>query len=208
MACAGARSDGARIEPTERRMKRRPLACVAATGAVGVLLGGCVLADPPATLPVVEESVPSIQNDVVPPPGFIATWPKRFIVPVFVLDPTQPLKWVAYVDYNSFTNGAIPLPINKAPVPVSDDSDGGIRTVLITTLEQPTGPGCHTLKIVFGSEFQGFVPIDPPGGVVVGWTFTGSGTPGDCMPFDAGAFSDGTFPDSGKGDGASLDGGV
>jgi hypothetical protein len=189
-------------------MKRRLVAFALGTGLVGVAIGACVLADPPATLPVVAESPPAILAGVTPPPGFLATWPDRFYIPVSVLDPAQPLKWLAYEDYNPFTSGGTALPLDKAPVTVSSEGDGGVRTIVIAVLGPPTGPGCHTIEVVVASAFDDFVATDPPGGVVVGWTYTRSGSPGDCMPFDAGAFADGTFPDAGRGDAGALDGGI
>jgi hypothetical protein len=183
-------------------MTRRALASLLALGASSGAVAGCVLLDPPDTLPMVSDQPPSIVNTSVnPPAGVLAIWPDTFYVPVNVYDPAQSLYWVAYID-----NAITQHPGEQTPeVPAVDG--GVLRKITVRSLSQPIGPGCHTVEIVVASGFGGsFLPA-APGGDSVQWLYTGSGNPGDCTPYDAGWLVDGTFPDSGQKDVTVHDGG-
>ncbi len=156
--------------------------------------GGCVLADPPSTLPAVPPTAPGIESQE---PGslVLAAWPTRFAITVNVVDPTVILYWEAFEDYTEgATNPVLP---SGRPAEWKPEGDAGqTRTLLISNLDSPVGPGCHTVTIVVANSFTDHVP-DPPGGVYADWIYSPGG---DCTSYDAGPLADGSFPDSAAGD--------
>ena len=157
---------------------------------------GCVLADPAPTLPLVPDEPPVILVDsAIPSSQSFSVWPKTFVVPVSLVDPSKPLLWNAYEDY-SFVNT---VPTSSGSILAGDGA--AVRTIYIPTLPEPLGPGCHTVEVIVAYGFGGPVGATPvaPGGAIVRWTFNRSAGLGDCTAIDAGYLEDGSFPDAGGG---------
>jgi hypothetical protein len=159
-----------------------------ALGAVSALVDACVLADPPPTLPIVAELPPAITDSVVPAEGLLLSWPEKFVIPVSLLDPTRMVNWIALEDGVEVKGGKIAG---------ASASDGGVSTLLISSLPAPVGPGCHTVRIVVAYDFatNSTVP-DSQGGDSAEWYYNPNGS---CAGYDAGALNDASFPDAGHG---------
>lgn len=171
-------------------MKRRLMGCVS-VALVTIAVSACVLADPPATLPIVAEGPPSIEADVVPSTLNVLTqWPTSggFVIPVYLIDPTKTIQWLAYTDYSAVPMASLPTAAVKSVGP----NDGAAVRVVHAVVTEPVGPGCHTVEVIIAYSFTGFTP-DPPS-AIVSWFFAPSGDPDDCSPYEAGALADATFP--------------
>ncbi len=187
-------------------MTRATVVRTMAVGASAAALAACVLLDPPATLPIVQESPPYILSGVEPPEGVLVRWPTEFVIPIYVLDSAQSVQWLAFEDYNPLATGPSGEPVFDKPYPVPP-GDGGVELARITSLPAPTGPGCHTVAIVIADGFAGWTPV-ASSGAIVQWLYVPSGNPGECAAYDAGWLVDATFPSDAKSDANSSDGGV
>ena len=168
-------------------MIRGALACLLAVSAPA-----CVLADPPATLPVVADEGPVIITpSTTPAAGLLLIWPpsETFIIPVQLQDPTRAIQWKVFLDYNannpSQTTYVAPGTTNADTVITQE----GVLELQISDVFPPLDPGCHTLTVVVA---YGWLPgnanvPDPPGGSSVQWIYR-------CNLYDAGSLADATFP--------------
>jgi len=182
------------------------------TAAAVMALGGCVLADPAPTLPLVSELPLSIDTtSAYPPvanPAVFVTWPDHFMIPVYETDPSQPLQWIAYEDYSPLSLVPAHQPVHVDPQPFPADLDGGLVRTVVFSLLQPLGPGCHNVEIVVANSFSpGYTPDGPGGGAAVSWTFTNGGNLTDCTTYDAGYLVDASFPDAAAPDATIVEGG-
>jgi hypothetical protein len=168
-------------------------------------LSACVLADPAPSLPIVQESAPTVLARVPPAQVIAGDWPDRFTIDVTVLDPAESLQWLAFVDFIPDVTIESSNP-NNQPVNVPASLDGGPIQVVVAGIPRPLGPGCHTFNVVIAPGdmndpgFTGIVPVNAAYAASQSWVYTESGNPGACAAYDAGAFVDGTFPDAKPGD--------
>jgi hypothetical protein len=149
-------------------------------GVVGVLLalgigalGACLLADPPADLPVLPIEPPAIETANVTPsvPSLLQTWPSEFDLPV-VADPSESeLEWEVLIDHI----------VVDGPNPVSIPEDGG---VFLSSIPVPfplsSLAECHTLEIFV------FYENDTSAEDSVVWFYSPTGNFDDCPVWDAG----------------------
>ncbi len=184
------------------RTNRRTIAVVASL-ALGVGIAGvaCVIADPPAQLPVPPLAPPEILHDLVTPPApLITAWPLEFEIPVYVPDPTSLPLWHAFLDYDpishtgSFTNGVVD------PDPAGDD--GGVRTIARRFSPPADINFCHTLQVVVALTFVDDHTPDSTGGDSITWIYAPTGNLGDCPIFDAGPYDAGPDALDSSGDGS------
>jgi hypothetical protein len=164
------------------RSTRRTLAVLAATMVAPAV--ACVIADPPAQLPVPPQTPPWIESaNVTPPVSVLESWPLEFVVPVYSDDPSATIAWQAFLDYDPasptsfFPNGTLD--------PSSSD-DAGVR-ILETRLSAPADLNdCHTIEIIVAAKFtEPHVPA-PPGGDSITWFYSPTGSLADCPIYDAG----------------------
>jgi hypothetical protein len=167
-------------------------------GFTGILLGACVLADPPATLPLVPTGPPVIQSaSVVPSPNTptLVEWPGggTFVLPVLLPDPTRVVLWKAFINEAPFVS-------NPGSTYAGMQPQNTANSLNITTIDapvgRPTGPGCFTVTIVVAYAWASDDPAAPDaeGGSFARWYYTPNGA---CLGYDAGALADATFPDAG-----------
>jgi hypothetical protein len=132
-------------------------------------LGACLLADPPADLPVTPFAPPEILRTEVQPPitSFLDALPNQFTVPV-AADPSQKeLLWEFSEDGAGETN--------SAPI-----VDGGV--LLAIAPPTPTNlQECHTLVLVVSYADLPTVPADS-----VAWFYSPTRSFDGCPVFDGG----------------------
>jgi hypothetical protein len=164
---------------------------------LGATLGACVLADPPATLPLVPTGSPVIQPASVVPSNqsILVEWPAgdTFVVPVLLQDPTQPVLWQAFINDGPFLSNRVTY--SGLPKPGNTATSENITT-LDLPIPAPIGPGCFTVTIVvaFGWASDDLSAPDAQGGSSVHWFYTPNGA---CLAYDAGALAEARFPDAG-----------
>jgi hypothetical protein len=152
------------------------LSLLASVGA----LSACLLADPPADIPVAPLVPPEIVRVDVQPPitSFLDSTDVFFIVPVSI-DPRQDsLEWEWFIDN-------VGLPAKHV-----DTIDGGTLVVLSVGVVPATAlpPGeCHTLELVVDYPGVTSVPSDS-----VSWFYSETRTFAGCSVFDAGGEDAGT----------------
>jgi len=152
--------------------------------AVALGLGGvaaCVLADPPAALPVAPIEAPEIEHQSVQPPigDILTTWPTQIFVPVAADSRESSLDWQWLIDQEV---------ILSPPRGQDIEADGG---VMIDFLPQPplSLDECHTLEVRVAYP-------DLTGGDNVVWFYTPTGNFENCPVFDAGPLDAGTDGDA------------
>ena len=165
---------------------RRARSTIALLVAALFSAGACVLVEPPGAIPAPLIVRPEILRDEVSPPtsAILEDWPLEFDIPIDVPDPSSPLLWHAFLDYDPPLRTELYDFGELDPDPSSDD--GGVRT-LPARLAHPTLDACHTIEIVVGLAFSedNHTP-DPPGGDSVSWFYTPTGSLDGCPLFDAG----------------------
>jgi hypothetical protein len=180
--------------------------------ALAVCAGGlgaaCVIADPAPEVPVPPLHRPTILHGSVVPPDtqILSEWPTAtgFVVPVDLVDPSQPFQYAVFVDDLLRFNGSI------SPDPTL--TDAGIRVVQVN-LDPPTSPpDCHRIEFIVARAFNGgdLHTPDSVGGDTVVWFYNPNGDPAGCPTSDAGGL-DGAFPPEAgpeAGEGGAGDGGV
>ncbi len=165
------------------------LAALAAVGAacVAFVTDACVLVEDTSDLPKLPQRRPTIvHGSVVPSTArVLTTFPVDLVIPVEVSDPTQPIQYSVFVDYNSVTGeGNVGQPVTLAT--------GNRTTVIAFRLDPPVDfKQCHTVEVVVALRFESdktpqtsHTPA-PPGGDVVTWFYNPNGDFG-CPSLDAG----------------------
>jgi hypothetical protein len=180
-----------------RLTARRALAL--ALGALAVPVAACVLADPPASLPVTPIEAPQIEHELVVPPAtdILRAWPPEFIVPVHA-DTSASVPWRAFLDYDPLSPSTASQ--NGILDPAEAD-DAGLR-VLRAHIPPPADLGaCHTLEVLVALSFDGHA-VTGVGGDSATWFYSPSGSLDGCSVYDAGP------PDGGDGGDGGGDAGV
>lgn len=151
--------------------------------------------EPPRSRPVI------VRASVVPSPSAVLTrFPRLFLVPVELADPTEDFQWVAFIDYNAFTGtGRQEAPKTSSFTP--SNTVGRIRTIEVGLLP-PSPDRCHLIEVIvgrsFGEDQTGRRPVEPPGGDIVSWFYSPGGTLEGCPSLDVGGFeADGGAPEGG-----------
>jgi hypothetical protein len=159
--------------------------------ALTLALGGgaaCVLADPPADLPVTPLAPPEIlREDVQPPDSILQTFPSQFVVPVAADPRAGVLGWQFSVDQ---------VPVLRPPSGQEIPADGGVLLVFNPT-QTPDAQECHTLELIVSYPDDLSVPGDS-----VTWFYFPTNSVTNCPVFDAGPLDAGPDGDASGNDGA------
>jgi hypothetical protein len=188
------------------------LAAACTSVAASLLAAAACITAPPPDLPTPALVPPSIVHDAVLPPSdaLLPPWPPppgmTFVVPVQLVDPTNPFVFNVFVDY----------PFNQAPAysgsgPSSGALlDGGISIVsfMLSAPDTALCPHLIELLVAYGFDHQSPHTINSLGGDIVTWLYYGGLNTGECPAYEAGSglFSDGSPdalavpPESGAGD--------
>lgn len=177
--------------PARARHILRVVAIVAALAVGAVLVGACVIADPPTPLPQLPEMRPTIiRASVVPPTtSVLGRWPSKFIVPVELSDAKSTLYWATFVDYNPATREGLDQRGESTYEPSS--TQGRIRTLELP-ISMPSLDRCHVVEVVVALTLNTSDPRtahtfeEPPGGDIATWFFSPSGDLSGCPILDAG----------------------
>lgn len=178
--------------PERARFERglRALAGGTLLALAALIVGACVIADPPTELPRSPDRRPIIvRGSVVPSTtSVLGTWPSLFIVPVELSNPLSPLQWATFVDYNPVTfdgfdqNGVSPYE--------AQTTRENIR-MLELPISKPPSDRCHVVEVVVAlnlntTDIQNVHTPLPPGGDSVSWFYSPSGDLAGCPVLDAG----------------------
>jgi hypothetical protein len=181
-----------------RRTTRRAIAFVAAILVVPAV--ACVIADPPAQIPVPPLTQPWILSANVTPAtnSILETWPRAFVVPVYVDDPGATIEWRAFPDYDPFGT----ISFTQGNVGPASADDAGIRNIE-ARLSPPVDPNaCHTLEILVALGFTEDHTPASPGGDSITWFYSPTGSLADCPVYDAGPVPDASDSGDDASDGA------
>jgi len=181
-----------------RRTTRRAIAFVAAILVVPAV--ACVIADPPAQIPVPPLTQPWILSANVTPAtnSILETWPRAFVVPVYVDDPGATIEWRAFPDYDPFGT----ISFTQGNVGPASADDAGIRNIE-ARLSPPVDPNaCHTLEILVALSFAEDHTPASPGGDSITWFYSPTGSLADCPVYDAGPVPDASDSGDDASDGA------
>jgi hypothetical protein len=169
--------------------------------AVLVCAGACILADPPAEVPVPPIQHPEIERELVVPPvtEILRTWPIEFDVPINAFDGVSSIQWEAFLDYD-----VSQTPENSGTLDPDPAKEAGLR-LLTARLPAPVRvDDCHTLEILVARSFvQPHVP-DAYGADSVTWLYSPTGSLDGCAFYDAGP---GDASPDGETEGGDPDGG-
>ena len=182
-------------------MGRRIVGCVSALAGAGAL-GGCVLADPPPTLPVVATFPPQIiTQDVFPATEpVLPTLPSQFVVPVTVPPTTTGVLWQMFIDYTANPAPGAAVQSSSLTGPFEADAGDDIVQLFVPSL-QPLTPGCHTVRIVVMLEDSAGGPdLTSADEGFVTWIYDPSGDPSSCAAYDAGSLNNGNLNNGSLGD--------
>ena len=163
----------------------------------------CIIAEPVSDLPRLPSFRPIIvRSSVVPPPSAVlGNFPEKFVIPVELVDPSVPIAWRLYIDYNPITGEG--LREFKDP-----PADGGVnpatlqrvRLLEISTLPPSDLSRCHVVEFLVAQSFLGNAelegkaahsPREPPGGDGVTWFYSPTGDLRGCPVADAGVVGGG-----------------
>jgi hypothetical protein len=170
------------------------LAAIAACLGFVVCQDGCVLASPSGDLPRLPDSRPTIvHSSLVPTTNAVLTqFPREFIVPVELSDPTASFFYAAFIDYNPLTGeGLVDFP-TESPAPSSRSGfTGRVRTITVAIPAPADLGSCHKIEVVIALRLN---PRDPknahtpdePGGDIATWFYNPGGDFAGCPSLDAG----------------------
>jgi hypothetical protein len=184
------------------RTNRRTIT-VAASLAFGVGLAGaaCVIADPPAEIPVPPLAPPEILDDlVVPPPPLLQAWPLEFKIPIYVPDPSSSVEYHVFLDYDPIARPGFYANGSLDPDPADDD--GGVRILTRSFPEPADLNACHTLQVLVALTFIEDHTPDSVGGDSITWIYSPTNNLMDCPVYDAGPY-DAALDSSADGDDGS-----
>ncbi len=175
---------------------RRPLSALAVGiwTAVAATQDACVIAQPSGDLPRLPNVRPTIIHpSVVPSTSAVLThFPKVFVIPVELADPTAPFDYAAFVDYNPFNGEGLVDTVKTSTFDVTNTTDR-VRNLEILIPEPLELGRCHVIEVVVALHLYqkelgrgAHTPDDPPGGDLVTWFYNPSGDLGGCPALDAG----------------------
>ena len=142
-----------------------------AAGMVALVLSGawaCVLADPPAALPIAPFTPIRILRDSVTPQGLLTSLPGEFVVPV-AADPRE-----SELQYQFFVDQTAAGALRRQGI----GTDGGA----LVTVPDPLSivvEECHTLELRVSY-------LDFTGADSISWFYSPTGNFNDCPVYDAG----------------------
>jgi hypothetical protein len=161
-----------------------------AAGIAALVVGACVIADPPTELPREPTRRPTIlRSSVVPSTtAVLASWPSLFIVPVEISNPLSTIEWATFIDYNPATGDGFKQAGDSTYE--SRTTNGNIRTLELP-IAMPTSDSCHLVEVIVGLDLittDGRNAHTPqaPGGDSVSWFYSPSGDLAGCPVLDAG----------------------
>jgi hypothetical protein len=171
----------------------RALVALAATAGCVALVAGqdaCVLASEGGDLPRLPDSRPTIVHSSLVPTtnAVLTTFPKSFLVPVELADPTVTFFYAAFIDYNPFTGeGLVESPRQSAFVPANQVSrrSGRIRTIEVAIPTPTDLASCYKIEIVVALRLNArdgknaHTP-EEPGGDIATWFYNPNGDLGGC----------------------------
>lgn len=196
----GARCRPGSASPVSVRVRGQVLAArlVALSVLVGTLQDACVIAQPTGDLPRLPNGRPTIVHpSVVPSTSAVLTrFPKVFIVPVELADPTAPFDYAAFVDYNPYSGEGLVDTVKTSTFDVSNTTERTRNLEIL--IPEPLEPGrCHIIEVVVALHLYqkelgrgAHTPDEPPGGDLVTWFYNPSGDLDGCPTLDAGLSPD------------------
>lgn len=154
---------------------------------------GCVLAASSGDLPRLPESRPTILHaSLVPTTSLVLTrWPTVFIVPVELADPTAPIVYAEFVDFNPATGAGLVEPPRRSVFEAANTT-GRTRTLTVPIPEPTDLDRCHVIEIIVAlrlkaeTEPKNAHTPEEPGGDVATWFYNPNGDLGGCPALDAG----------------------
>ena len=165
-----------------------------------LLLGACLLAEPPGDPPKNVPRRPSIQHEAVDPPLWQPitdiTPGMELVVPVDS-DPQAPLAYKLFLDFDPATGG-LPLLLPDTTFPV-DPTLSSTRIIHVALFGLFDTSQCHSLLLRVAVDFtttSNWTPVVPGGDDAV-WFYRPNGMTGPCPGFDAGTFPDASAFDTG-----------
>jgi hypothetical protein len=169
-------------------------ATFAACASMFVGQDACVLAASSGDLQRLPESRPTIVHaQLVPTTSAVLTqFPRTFIVPVELADPTVPIVYAAFVDYNPFTGEGLVLQPRRSVFEAGNTK--GRTRILEVAIPDPDIEldRCHVIEIIVALRLK--AETDPknahtpeePGGDVATWFYNPNGDLGGCPSLDGG----------------------
>lgn len=177
-------------------LHRRFVAAAGLLATCGVLVVGqdaCILAASSGDLPRLPESRPTVWHaSVVPTTSLVLTrWPREFIVPVELADPTATVVYASFVDFNPATGEGLDGRPRRSVFEAAN-TQGRIRTLTVPIGEPADLNQCHVVEVIVALRLKSdndpknaHTP-DEPGGDVATWFYNPNGDLGGCPALDAG----------------------
>jgi hypothetical protein len=181
------------------RARRAPWITGAVSGlaaAGAVVLGACVLVEPPAELPPLVKHRPLILHQLVSPPTtqILEDWPRfglKLDIPVEMLDPGASFDYQAFVDYDPISDRVSSLVKFGTIEPDPASEVNGARSLQVTLLTQNVDTtGCHVIEVIVANQFTENHTPDVYGSDSVTWFYAPTGSLNDCPTYDAGVTRD------------------
>jgi hypothetical protein len=189
------------------RRARATVVVVVAGLAATIGVAACVLADPPAQIPVPPIQRPEIERELCSPgvTQILETWPTEFDVPIQAFDTTSSIQWQAFLDYDVTQSH----PIARGQLDADPAQDAGVRLLNARLPAPPMLQDCHIVEILVARSFPDIHTPDTYGGDSVTWFYSPTGSLDGCPVYDAGPRDAGTegAVDGGGGDAADAEGG-
>jgi hypothetical protein len=151
-----------------------------------LLLASCILTSP-VDVPALPLYPPTIVRGLVVPPAErpLATFPRTFVVPVRLLDPTARFQWRLFYDFES-----IRLSTGLQAYGTVEPDGSNVRELRIEVTPPEDVTRCHFVEVRVAYAFggtDGNKALEPPGGDTVSWVYSPGGDLRGCPAFDAGA---------------------
>lgn len=174
---------------------KRIVAVASLLAACGLLVAGqdaCILAASSGELPRIPEGRPTVWHaSVVPSTSLVLTrWPREFIVPVELADPTSTVVFASFVDFNPATGEG--LDAVRRSLFEAANTQGRIRTLTVPITEPADLDQCHVIEVIVAlrlkaeTEPKNAHTPEEPGGDVATWFYNPNGDLGGCPALDAG----------------------
>lgn len=181
----------------------------------------CIIAEPIAELPKSTSFRPTIvRGSVVPTAtGVLASFPRQFLVPVELVDPSVDFEWRMFIDYDEKSGAGKVASGSSSYNPASDR--GGIRVIAASPAQPTDLLRCHVIEFIVARTFgdntgttgdrrQAHTPTsESGGGDSVIWIYSPTGDWSGCPMTDAGVLIEGSIDASADATtDASSDGGI
>jgi len=171
---------------------------------IAAVPAGCIIAEPIAELPKSTSFRPTIvRGSVVPTAaGVLISFPRQFLVPVELVDPSVDFEWRMFIDYDEKTGAGKVASGSSSYDPATDR--GGIRVIAASPAQPSDLLRCHVIEFIVarafgddtgttGDQRQAHSPTSTSGGGdSVTWLYSPNGDWSGCPMTDAGVSIEGT----------------